>query len=469
MTPTVWSTSTEFALQPVDDESPFDAPVTGLRLWIERLLLAGFIFYTFVGTQPFRGGTAETRVDGSIADRILVLTLFVMALAVLTWRWRDALACMGSNLVMFLLVGFCMASIVWSNFPDLTLRRSLLLLFLTTIILAVTVSTDDLRRLHTTLFVSLSAIMLLCLVVTFAMPSIGMSEIGARGVYTQKNVAGVVALVTVVLGVTWLIAAKDPGHRILAVLVLIPTLIFLVLTKSKTSINLTVLGVFVIFAFALAERFGPKLIIAGGLFGCLLLVSTGIWLATLDFDVDAALREVIGDTSFSGRDELWAFVRRDAERRYWLGHGYGAYWDVGLGNDPLVRAEAGSWLSAVPIGLINQAHDGYLELWLHIGLPATVIFTLIALKAAFAASHYALASHEPAEDRALIGGLAALLVLYMLHNFTEASLFLRGSIFSSVATLCILMTSHSWHLARLVAGMEDDDEEDRDDEEDEAP
>jgi len=460
VTPTAWSTSGHISYAPEDGVE--NREISGPRLWLEHFLLAGFLFITFVGTQPFLGASIESRSEGSPLDRLIVLALFAVALVVLFGRWRDALRCVGANLPLFLLVGFCVASILWSNFPGITLRRGMLLFFLTTIALAVAVSTDDLRRLHTVLFATLSVLVLICLLLALGVPSVGMSEIGAKGFYTQKNVAGIVAMITVVLAVTWMMGSREGWQKALALAALIPVLVFLVLTKSKTSINLTALAVLVICAFALAERYGPAMIIAGGLFGALLLIGSALWLAILDFDIDAAMRTIIGDTSFSGRDELWDFVRRDIARSYWLGHGYGAYWDVGLANDPLVRAEVGSWLEAVPIGVVNQAHDGYLDLWVQMGLPAVVIATLVTLKATFASAHYALASHEPVEDRALVGAMAAVLVIYLLHNFTEATLFVRGSIFHSSATLAIFLASHAWQVDRDLRLSDDDPEPDED-------
>ncbi|MCB1541119.1 MAG: O-antigen ligase family protein [Rhodoblastus sp.] len=415
------------------------------------VLLIGFLLLTFIGTHPLQVGSVAQRADGSILDRIVVFSLFGLALAVL-WLARDvALRALGRNIGLFFIVGFCIASIAWSNFPALTLRRSILFFLLTAISFAVAVGVTDLRRLHTQLFVTLVAVVFVNILVTIALPGEAITPIGVKGIYTQKNVAGIVGLITMVVGATWLVGA---GRRrvLFALTALAFTFGFLIATKSRTSINLAVLGVAVVAFVALSEKFGAVFIMASGVLGALVLSAMLIWLALFDFDFGSAVAAIIGDTSYSGREELWAFARRAAEKRTWLGHGYGAYWDVGLASDPLLRAEAGSWLASVNPGLINQAHHGYLELWLHIGLPMTVFATVFVAQRALFGGARALFGAGRREPRIFLGSLATLLLLFLLHNLTEASLFMRGEIFSNFAVFAMLLLSRARDLGAQGAG-----------------
>jgi len=237
----------------------------------------------------------------------------------------------------------------------------------------------------------------------------------------------------------------------LALLMLLPALVFLVLTRSKTSIGLTGVALVMIAAIACAEWLGARfvlLMIALGLVAATALLGL---LAVFDFDLDALLTATLGDASFTGRDELWAFALRSAQERFWLGHGYGAFWDVGLAADPLQRLEPGTWLGDVETGTINQAHNGYLELWLHVGLPAMVAATLIVLGGVLSGAAQAIAGPATSEARAAIGFLTMLLLLYLLHNSTEATLFMRGTVFSNVAVLALLVLSRSRSLTAVAA------------------
>ncbi|MFV0281413.1 MAG: O-antigen ligase family protein [Rhodoblastus sp.] len=406
------------------------------------LLFTGFLLLTFVGTHPLNVGSVAERADGSLLDRIVVPSLFGLALVVI-WMARDAaLRMIGRNFGLIFIVGFCMASILWSAYPSLTLRRSILLFLLTGISFGVAAGVTDLRRLHTQLFVTLSAIIFVNILLTIAMPGQTITPIGVKGIYTQKNVAGIVALINLVVGATWLAGASRRGV-VFALLAMTATLGFLIATKSRTSLNLALLGLAYVVFVVLVEKIGGLFLLAAGIIGALLLSAGLVWLGLHDFDFQSALAALVGDTSYSGREELWDFVRRDALKRPLLGYGYGAYWDVGAANDPLLRAEVGSWLAAVETGLINQAHQGYLELWLHIGWPMTVFATVLVAVRALSGGARALFGAGPRQSRIFIGAMASLLLIFLLHNLTEASLFMRGEMFSNFAIFAMLLISRA--------------------------
>jgi len=421
--------------------------VGALAGWLHGVLLAGFMLYTFVGTRPFADASVAERVEGSPLDRLAVFGLFLLALVTLVVHHRAALALFVRNLPLVAFTGFCFVSMAWSDYPGLTLRRALLLVFLTTIAAGIAASLQDLRRFHTWWFVGLTGVMLLNLVGTALWPGIAITDIGVRGLYTQKNVAGLVAMITVICGVTWMLGAPRARSVGLGLLMLLPTLLFLVITKSKTSIGLTGVAVMAIAVFACAEWLGARFVLLMIALGFLAVTAMLGLFAVYDFDVDALLTATLGDASFTGRDELWAFALRSAQERFWLGHGYGAFWDVGLAADPLQRLEPGTWLGDVEIGTINQAHNGYLELWLHVGLPATIAAALIVVAGVVSGTGQAIAGPLSRSSRAAIGFLTMLLLLYLLHNLTEATLFMRGSVFSNIAALCLFVLSRGHDFA----------------------
>lgn len=410
---------------------------------LNGVLLAGFIIYTFVGTRPFAEASVAERLDGNPLDRLMVFGLFGLALLTLAIHWRASLVMGLKTIPLLALTGFCFLSMFWSDYPGLTLRRALLLIFLTVIAAGIAASLQDLRRFHTWWFVGLTGVILFNLVGTVLFPGTAITDIGVRGLYTQKNVAGLVAMITVICGATWMLGARGARPVVLALLALLPTLFFLVITKSKTSIGLTGLALVVIAGMALAERLGPRFILL--MIGLCLtgVAALLVVFALYDFDLDLFLTATMGDSSFTGRDELWAFAWRAAQERFWFGHGYGAFWDVGLAADPLNRLEPGTWLGDVEIGTINQAHNGYLELWLHIGLPATIVATLIVIGGAVSGIAQCLTMSISVPARAAIGFMTMFLLVYLFHNLTEASLFMRGAVLSNVAVLFLFVLSRS--------------------------
>lgn len=398
-------------------------------------LLLGFIALTFIGTHPMADVSAGARADGDSLDRLAALSLFAFALTQI-WRRRAAApAAALRNFGLFAVLGFCLLSIVWSDHPELTLRRGALSSIVGVVAFAVVLAADDLRRLHTQLFAAMTGIVLLNILATLAFPGAAISELGVKGLYTQKNVAGSVAMIAAIVAATWIVGAHGRRAKRLGYLALVPILGFLLVTRSKTSLNLAAFGLCATMLVGLAERYRAPAVLGFVALGATLAAFGLCWLAAFDFDLGAATTALFSDSSFTGRDELWAFVRRDAERRLWLGHGYGAYWDVGKDADPLLRAEVGSWLASVASGLINQAHHGYLELWLHIGLPATVFAAFVVAARALRGGAAALFAPHSTQRRAFLLGMALILAATLLHNLTEATLFMRGAHLWNFATL----------------------------------
>jgi O-antigen ligase len=399
-------------------------------------LLVAYLLFTFIGTHPLVSATTtpEERLAGSPLDRLLAPGMTLVALALIWARREAAWEALRANKLLVAVLAFCQASILWSNYPDLTLRRALALLFMATISLGLAASIDDLRRFHTRIFQALTFVILVNLAATALWPDLAITDIGVAGIYGQKNPAGMVAMIVIIVCVTYAFGAKSAGEQFLGALGAAISFFFLVITRSKTSLGLTLLALGVGFLFWLAQRLGFRFallalagltVVLGGFIG-LVVVS--------DFDVQRILGAFVTDTSFTGRDELWGFAWRSALQNPWLGHGYGAFWDVGAVNDPLVKLEPGTWLGDVRVGIINQAHDGYLELFLHIGIP----MTLVAVASVFAALGAAIrrAITTPGFGvQAAYAMMALNLFLYLLHNLTEATLMMRGAPFCNLALL----------------------------------
>lgn len=412
-------------------------------LWLHAVLSLGGFLYAFIGTRPFAEATVAERVEGNPLDRIVMLGLFLAAVIALATNRRATLAMLRRNAGLFCVVGFSLASLAWSDHPDLTLRRAALLAVSTTIAAAIAVGLGDLRRFHTLFFAGLTAVILVNLLGVVLVPALAVTDIGVRGLYSQKNVAGIVAMIAVAVGTTWLLGVERWRSAALGVVALVPAVAFLILTRSKTSIALAGFAVGVVGIVALAERLGARFLLFVlflALVGVVALL--GLFVAS-DFDPTRVLALTIGDASFTGRDELWAFAANAVLDRPWLGHGYGAFWDVGAGDDPLLRLEPGTWLADVESGTINQAHNGYLELALHVGIPMTLLAVVVVARGVVAAGRRAVNGPAPRATRAALGALALLLLLHLLHNATEATLFMRGLVFCNVALLALLVTSRA--------------------------
>lgn len=414
------------------------------------LLVAVFLFYILVGTDPFPSASLADRVDGNSLDRLFVLGLAGLGVIVLLLHYRalPSILLLGGGL--WIIAGVAVLSIFWSTYPGLTLRRSIVLVCLTIAAAGVAAGIRDLRSAHTTFCYAMAATMILNLASVFLVPSLAMSDIGAEGWYSQKNVAGAVAMTAVLAQSTWLVSGRrSPGHWAIGLTMVVISLGFLVLTRSKTSLGLTVLALAVMASVAIAARGGPIAALASLLLTLCGLAGALVLLLVNDFDLAPIMGLLFEDTSFTGRDELWAFANRVALENVWLGHGYGAFWDVGVGGDPLLRLEPGSWLGDVEPGVINQAHNGYLELWIHLGLPLMLFAVFIVLALAARGLLYCMIARNDPGIKAALAFLTVMPFIYLAHNFTEASLFMRGLFLNNVITLILFLLARIHELTRV--------------------
>lgn len=403
--------------------------------WIATL----YFGYAFIGTHPLADVSVGDRVEGSPIDRLVVLSMFALSLGIVWSHRQEALRRLVANPLLVAVSAIIGASILWSDYPELTFRRALFYLMLTTSGLAVALSARDPKRLHFALFAAFVAVIGFNLLATAASPGVAITDIGVRGIYTQKNVAGSIAMVAFIVGAFWTAAAPK---RTLGLLSLAMIFAFLLITRSKTSLALALLAPLVGGGIAFGSSGRRAALIA--LAGFLVALGLGFALfAAVGFDTTRALDATLGDASFTGRDELWAFAHAEIDKRPWGGHGYGAFWDVGQANDPIAKLEPGTWLGDAEIGLINQAHDGYLDLALNVGKPAACLAGVAVL---FAMLRALFRAHQPGVDRqtrAAHGAFAALLFAFLIHNTTEATLFLRGAPLWSLMIVVMLAPSRA--------------------------
>ena len=108
----------------------------------------------------------------------------------LGWRRRAAWTVLRENWGLGAVLVFCALSVIWSDYSDLTLRRSILFLFTTVTAAAIAASAPNPRRLHTALFASLTGVILVNLAVTALAPGQAITEIGVRGVYNAEKCGG---------------------------------------------------------------------------------------------------------------------------------------------------------------------------------------------------------------------------------------------------------------------------------------
>jgi O-antigen ligase len=233
---------------------------------------------------------------------------------------------------------------------------------------------------------------------------------GWIGVYNQKNALGVnMAFATAILLV---VRKSDVRYRSWATLGLTVVMALLLLSQSMTAIVMLI-ATLAMYSFSRRLRMSYRSIALS------LLIILPIFSYAI-FWIFQNLEYVTGllgrDPTLTGRVQLWLLCAILAFRRPWLGYGYNAFW----------RGYDGE--SAVVWRLFNwhppHSHNGFLEVWLGIGLVGLIIF-LIGFGISFMHAIKCLRNHEGIEYCWPL----MFLVLMFLSNLTGVNFLSRNAIF----------------------------------------
>ena len=319
-------------------------------------------------------------------------------------RWRrvaDAARRMWPLIVLTLLAPI---SLIWSNAPGLTVRRSIFLLGSTLlgIYLGEKFSIEQLLRwLAQALCMLIAASMLLYFISPSSVIDYAAYDGAWKGLTNNKNTFGWYMS----LAVAVLVLVRFRHFRWLRYLFLLAAAVLLLLSRSATSLVGCLLMVSIIPLWRVV-RMGAK---TRRLVYVLLFttICTAIYLMWAEQEL---LFRVLGrDSTFTGRTDLWALVLSAIAKHPIVGYGYGAFWS-GMHNEVLNIYIASKWL---PMG----AHNGYLELGLAFGILGLPLLFLVLWRSFRMATDYMKSSEEWFSVWPM-----TYLLLFALHNFFESHL-----------------------------------------------
>ncbi|MBP2314930.1 O-antigen ligase family protein [Azospirillum soli] len=314
------------------------------------------------------------------------MAVYVLILALITSRPSLALRIPTASPALSMIVVLTFLSAIWSLYPDATLRRSVAFLFTTLfgLYLALRYTFPEIIRMIAT---ALSILLVMSYVVVFAVPSIGLDahmHVGAwKGIFWQKNVTGRM-MVWLVLCLLWLDWMRE-GKRWLVRSLLLGALLLIVMSRSGTGLVTSILVASVLFVTSFVRgdirRFAPGMAFIGAV-----AVIAAIGGATFWHDILYMLGR---DPTLTGRTVLWEHTLHSIQDRFLLGYGYGAYWFGAYGPGSMFIHGWG----------IDSAHNGWIEVWLDLGLPGVILIAMILgriLIQGFFANRYAANRGEPA-------------------------------------------------------------------------
>jgi exopolysaccharide production protein ExoQ len=354
---------------------------TSKALWLPVIylwIIGSRSVSSWLGVAPTEGMSVQ--LDGSPLDARVFGVLLAAAIAVLIWRGKRVRIFLAANWPILIYFLYCLISVTWSYHSDVAFKRWIKAL--SDIAMVLVMATDGQPAAAFRRFIFRVGFLLLpasvLLIKYYGELGRGYTPDGEpmnTGVTTNKNSLGLVVLV-ISLGALWSVRAlltdKDApnrGRRLVAQGgILAFGVALLKIAGSATCVACFILGGGLFLATSLtAMRSRPARVHALGLaivlVGGLAMLSGG----------DAGVAHALGRKSnLTGRTEIWAAVI-PAQSNPIVGSGFESFW-ISPDVQKVWRTLSGWWNVSTAL---NEAHDGYIEIYLNLGWIGVCLIVLI--------------------------------------------------------------------------------------------
>lgn len=356
--------------------------------------------------------SADQYLEGSPFDRMVLTALLAAGVAVLFARWRRSEVFVRANGPILLFFLYCLASVVWSDYPGVAFRRWTKLagdLVMVMVVLTDPRPTLALKRLMAaTAFVLIPASILLIKYY----PDLGRGYQPWTwtsfyvGVATGKNGLGYVCLVFG-LGSLWRFLGLLRGEEAARVRPLLAhgVVIAMMLWLFWKADSATSLVCFLLGGVLLTVTSLPGL--SRTLASAHVVVATVVSLvmSSVLLGTGTGLVEALGrDSTLTGRTELWSQLT-DMTVDPLIGTGFESFW---LGDRVETIWRMYWWHP-------TQSHNGYLEVFLNLGVAGVVLLAFVMI------SSYSRIARGFERDPAAGRFRLAFLAVAAVYNLTEAA------------------------------------------------
>lgn len=372
-------------------------------------------------------------LEGSPLDRNIFIFLIILGLITLFRRKINWKKTFRNNAWIFILLLYCGVSILWSDFPWVSLKRYIKAIGNLVMVLVVLTDPNPVEAMKT-LFKRFTYVLIpLSIVLIKYYPEFGRYyskwtyQVHYAGVALNKNSLGYLTLVCGFF-FSWDLITMWSKRSISAVkqeifiniIFLLMIMWLLNLANSMTSLVCLIIGVTTVVGLGIPVfKRNVKYI---GVY-IILLVLLFIF---LQFSFDIGQNVIAGferDSTLTGRTDLWSDVL-NVGTNPWIGTGFESFW---LGDRSAAFWEKYWWRP-------NQAHNGYLETYLNLGFIGLFILIGVILSTYKKSRNELISSFDYGRFR------MAFLIISLMYNVTEAAF--RGLHLMWFVFLLIAMEVH---------------------------
>ena len=367
-------------------------------------------------------------LEDSQLERGLYAVLLALGSAVLITRGKRVFALLRMNAPMVLFFVYCAVSILWSDYPSAALTRWIKSLGDLVMVLIVLSDLDPSTALKRFLAWPSFILVPLSILLINYYPLVGRSyklQNGKQlflGVTNNKNLLGLLCLVFGLAAawrvLLWFRESKHTrGKKPVIVHGAILAMVFWLFWKAN---SMTSLACFVLAGLLLVATSSNGISQKRRLVHVFTLIVLALASDVLFFDAGGGLITAIGrDPTLTGRTELWGEVLSIAGNPL-IGTGFESFWQ----GSRLEKLWSIHWWHP------NQAHNGYLELFLNLGWIGLTLLTVIIL------TGYRRATKDLTHHEGTASLRLAYVVVAVIYSFTEA-----GFRLMSPAWICLMLAS----------------------------
>lgn len=319
--------------------------------------------------------TTEAYVEGNPFDRNVFLVLQLAALIVLFRKSAKVGAILRKNPLILVYFSFCLASVLWSDFPFVTFKRWIKALGDVEMVLVILVESDPFAAL--TRILTRMGFFLFPLSILFIRfyPQIGRRPTNSWtqepvGVTQQKNELGIMCMIYGVFFLWMLLSVyrerKRPGRwrHMLAYGTIIAISAYLLSQCNSTTSIVGFASSAGVLWLASRRPVRPALVHFA------VLAVLGLAVIALFFNPGGGLVQSLGkDPGLTGRKDIWALVL-GLHTNPLIGTGFETFW---LGS------RLNFMLNALVNLPINEAHNGWIEVYLNLGWAGLCFIAFLIL------------------------------------------------------------------------------------------
>ncbi len=302
---------------------------------------------------------------------ILIINLFLISI----WH-KQVIQLVKKEKILWIFLAIALISVLWSVAPSLTIRRFIVLFnaSLSGIYFAARYTIKEQINL---LFWTLIVATITSFILITRFPELGIMpedspHPGAwQGIFLHKNALGRILALSALL--SFLELKNKPPYLSLPLIGLSLSTLLLLGSTSQSSLLIfcIMFGSIAIYQFCQWSYKYDRPIFVSTVFLTIILA------LILVLNTEMILELMGRDSTLTGRTGLWQALLDKIWLRPWLGYGYGGFWQS-TSKEYLDVWEVINWKAP-------HGHNGFLDLWLELGLLGLFVFTLSFIYTSFRA------------------------------------------------------------------------------------